>query len=172
MSLPRKLKNFNLFVDGGSFVGRIPELTLPKLTRKTEDYQGGGMRGPVKSCMGMETLEMEFTCGGYERDLLAKFGVTGVSGVLLRFAGALQADDSAAIPGIHGLEVVVRGYFEAIDFGTAKPQDKTEVKVSCALSYYKLTLDNRTLIEFDMVNMVEIIDGEDLAAADRIAMGL
>lgn len=51
MGLPRKIKNFALFQDGVSFLGQIPELNLPKLTRKTEDYQDGGMAAPIKSDM-------------------------------------------------------------------------------------------------------------------------
>ncbi|RBJ63771.1 phage tail protein, partial [Pseudomonas sp. MWU12-2534b] len=32
MALPSKLKNFNVFEDGVSFVGEVPEVQLPKLT--------------------------------------------------------------------------------------------------------------------------------------------
>ena len=38
--LPRILKNFNLFVDGRGYAGRVDEITLPKLTIKTEEFQG------------------------------------------------------------------------------------------------------------------------------------
>ncbi|MBJ9626117.1 phage major tail tube protein, partial [Burkholderia multivorans] len=34
MALPSKLKNFNVFEDGTSFVGEVTEIQLPKLTRK------------------------------------------------------------------------------------------------------------------------------------------
>jgi P2 family phage contractile tail tube protein len=47
MGLPRKIKNFATFVDGTNFVGEMPEVSLPKLARKTEDYRSGGMNAPV-----------------------------------------------------------------------------------------------------------------------------
>ncbi|WP_439587670.1 phage major tail tube protein [Hydrogenophaga sp.] len=169
MSLPRKLKNFNLFVNGVSFAGLVPEITLPKLARKTEEYQAGGMRGPVDSALGLEKLELQWTVAGYLREMLAQWGTTTSSGVLLRFAGALQSDDDA---GITSLEVVVRGYHKEIDPGTAKPGEKTEIKVTSALSYYRLSLNGVVVIEIDMVNMIEVIDGVDLAAAERLAIGL
>lgn len=36
MGLPRKLKNFNLSVDGTSYLGEATEFTQPKLTMKLE----------------------------------------------------------------------------------------------------------------------------------------
>ena len=47
MGLPRKLKNFALFVDGENYMGEVPEVTLPTLTRQMDDYRGGGMNMPV-----------------------------------------------------------------------------------------------------------------------------
>ena len=46
--LPKILKNFNVFVDGLGYAGRVEEITLPKLTIKTEEYQGAGMSAPVE----------------------------------------------------------------------------------------------------------------------------
>ena len=37
--LPKILKNFNVFVDGRGYAGKIDEITLPKLTIKTEEYR-------------------------------------------------------------------------------------------------------------------------------------
>lgn len=169
MALPKKLKNFNLFVNGLSYAGLVPEVTLPKLTRKTEDYQAGGMQGPVKQALGMEGLELQWTMGGFDRETLAQWGVTTVAGLLLRFAGALQQDDTGAIT---ALEVVVRGYHTEMDPGTAKAGDKTEIKITSALSYYKVSMNGVTVIEIDMVNSVYVVNGQDLAAAERLALGL
>ena len=47
MAIPKKLRLFTLFVDGTNHIGKIPSVTLPKVTRKTEDYQGGGRLGAV-----------------------------------------------------------------------------------------------------------------------------
>ncbi|TBM13922.1 phage tail protein, partial [Hafnia alvei] len=45
MGMPRKLKYLNLFNDGLSYMGVVSSVTLPKLTRKLENYRGGGMNG-------------------------------------------------------------------------------------------------------------------------------
>lgn len=169
MSLPRKLKNFVLFNDGISYMGEVEEVTLPKLTRKTEDYRSGGMNGPVELDFGMEGLKLEWTAAGFLRTLLNQWGTLTHDGVLLRFAGALQSDD---LPLATPLEVIVRGRHKEIDFGNAKPSDKTAIKVTSSLSYYKLSMDGQTVIEIDFVNMIEIVNGEDRLASVRLALGI
>jgi hypothetical protein len=168
MALPRKLKNFILFNDGRGYLGEVPEVTLPKLQRKMEDYQGGGMQGPIKLDMGMQGLELQWTAGGYLTDVFAQWGATKHDAVQLRFAGALQGDDGT----VSQLEVVVRGRHEEIDSGNAKAADKTELKIKTVLSYYQLRIDGTPIIEIDFVNMVEIVNGVDRLAAVRTALGI
>ena len=169
MGLPRKLKNFALFNNGVAHVGEVPEVNLPKLSRKLEDYRSGGMSGTVKLDFGMEAMEMEWTAAGYMKELFTQWGTLRHDGVMLRFAGALQADDSEEV---QALEVVVRGRHTEIDFGNAKPGDKSEFKVKTAASYYKLSIDNAVVIEIDLVNMVEIVGGIDRLEAVRAALGV
>ncbi|MDB7207927.1 phage major tail tube protein, partial [Escherichia coli] len=43
MAMPRKLKLMNVFLNGYSYQGVAKSVTLPKLTRKLENYRGAGM---------------------------------------------------------------------------------------------------------------------------------
>ena len=92
MSLPRKLKNMNLFNEGESYLGQIKTVVLPKLTRKMEDYRGGGMNAPLKIDMGMgdDGLVLESTFGGLDLLTLRQFGLEKVDGVYMRFAGLIN----------------------------------------------------------------------------------
>ncbi|WP_322029107.1 phage major tail tube protein [Paraburkholderia sp. J76] len=169
MALPSKLKGFNLFHNGENFAGKVPEITLPKLTRKMEDYQAGGMSGPVKVDFGQEAIQMEWTCGGLVKSVLTQYAALKHDAVLLRFAGGYQAEDSDKYDAI---EVVVRGRHSEIDLGNAKPKEDTAVKITTVASYYKLTVNGETIIELDFVNMIENINGTDLLQALRTAIGL
>ncbi len=169
MALPKKLKNFALFNDGNSYLGEVPEVTLPKLTRKTDDYRAGGMGGSIKLDFGMEGLEAEWTAAGYLRDMLAQWGVLKHDGVMLRFAGALQADDSESVV---ALEVIMRGRHTEVDFGKAEAGSKTEIKVKTALTYYKVSINGAPVIEIDLVNMIEMVNGADRLQAVRQALGV
>jgi len=169
MALPRKLKNMNLFNDGLSYVGEVAEVVLPSLERKMEEWRGGGMNGPVKTDHGQEAMSMEWTCGGLMEDALKQYGITTHDGVMLRFAGAYQRDDAADIDAV---EVICRGRHSKIDPGTAKTGEGSEFKVTTELSYYRLTINGVDIIEIDLINMIEIVDGVDRLADQRRAIGL
>ena len=168
MAMPRKLKNLNLFNDGDSYIGQIVEVKLPTLTRTMEDYRGGGMNGPIKIDQGQEAIELEWKCGGMMRGVLDQFGVAKHNQVMLRFAGAYQRDDTGQVDAV---EVVVRGRHEEIDGGTGKAGEDTEFSVKTACSYYKLSIAGATVIEIDVQNMVEIVNGVDRLAEQRRAIG-
>lgn len=55
MAVPKHLRFFTLFVDGENEVGKVTSVTLPKLTRKTDSYRGGGMMGAVSIDLGLTT---------------------------------------------------------------------------------------------------------------------
>lgn len=169
MALPRKLKHMNLFEDGISYVGQVDEVELPKLTRKLEEFRAGGMNAPLHADHGMEAMSMSFTIGGINDITLRKFGTPTHDGVLLRFAGSYQRDDTGAVSAV---EVVGRGRYKEIDLGSAKSGDNSSQKAELVLSYYKLTIDNEEIIEIDIINMIEIVDGVDHLAAHRNALGI
>ena len=171
MALPRKLKHLNLFLDGENWIGVAEEYTPAKLAMKLEAYRGGGMPGAAHINMGLDdgALDTEFTFGGYEAALFKKQHQAKIDGVMLRFAGSFQRDDTAQVSSV---EIVQRGRIKEMDNGNYKVGDNSTMKVSMENSYYKVTVDNEVIIEIDTVNMVENVNGEDMMAAHRTAIGL
>lgn len=172
MALPRKLKNLNVFVDGQAYAGETEEITLAKLTRKFESYRSGGMPGAVQVDMGYDdsALDVEFTLGGVNVDMIGKQGAQTIDGIQLRFAGAIQRDDTGEVQSI---EVVCRGRFKEFDPGTYKPGDSSTTKVTMINTYYKLIIDGQVIREIDLVNVIDKRpDGTDAMAEIRQAIGL
>lgn len=169
MALPKKLKYLNLFNNGNSYLGLVSSLTLPKLTRKLENYRGGGMSGSVAVDFGLDddALTLEWSIGGLDELVLQQWGST--SDIPLRFAGSLQRDDTGDVSAV---EVMMRGRHKEFDFGEYKQGEDTETKVTTQCTYFKLTIDGKELIEIDTVNMVEIVNGVDRLAEHRTALGL
>ena len=169
MALPRTLKNFNVYGDGNSYRGLVPSITLPKLTRKTDEYRAGGMNAPIEDDMGMEKLELSYTKGGFDDTEFRSFGAATVDANMVRFSGAYQQADTGLVDAV---DVIVRGRIKELDSGDAKPGDRGEQKQTLSLSYYKLVVNGRTIVEIDVLAMIEIVDGVDMLAAQRAAAGL
>lgn len=169
MALPSVLKNFNVFNEGVSHMGLVEEIKLPDLKRKMEKFRGGGMDGEVDVDLGQEALEAESTYGGIMPDILKQYGCVGVAGKMLRFAGAYVADDTCETQAV---EVVMRGRHTEISPGSAKGGDKNKFVVKSSLSYYKLSIGGKEVIEIDLLNFIFKVDGNDQLEAQRKAIGL
>lgn len=167
MALPALLKNMNLFNEGQSWLGEVSAVTIPKLTRKLDDYRGAAMDGPVKYDMGSEALEQEATYGGPMRAILRQFGHTSASGVYQRFVGFYQDDATGRTATV---EITTRGRHEEMEFGDQKPGEPGEFKVKSVLTYYRLDWDGVTEIEIDLLNMVFTVGGVDRLAEMRAAL--
>ena len=161
-------KNLTLNVDGRGYAGQLESFSAPKLTLQTEDYRAGGMDAPIKLTMGMEGLEASFSMHSYNREQLALFGVQEGAFLPITVREVLESWDGTITPVVH----VMRGKFTEIDPGESKPGELAPIAYSVALSYYRMTHGGRVIHEIDVENMVRTINGTDVLAGQRAALGL
>jgi P2 family phage contractile tail tube protein len=165
---PQRLTNFVAFADGKGYVGLVPELNLPKLTLKTEEYRGGGMDTPVAVVTGTEKLEASFTLAEYNAAVLSLWGIAPGADKQFVFRGAMQRQGEDA----QAIVATIGGRIKELDPGTWKAGDQASLKVSIAVTYYRLTINGADVIEIDVVNMKRIINGVDQLASQRAALGI
>ncbi|WP_185234486.1 phage major tail tube protein [Teredinibacter franksiae] len=165
--IPKVLKNFNLFVDGRGYAGRVDEVTLPKLSLKTEEFKGGGMDVPIELDMGMNKLECDLTISEYDVEIIKMFGLREGAQVPLTMRGGLDGES-----GVTPVVINITGAWRDLDFGGWKAGEKAPLKVSVAARYYRLEIDGTELVEIDAENMVRKINGADQLEAMRSALGM
>ncbi|CCG09706.1 phage major tail tube protein [Pararhodospirillum photometricum] len=168
--LPRVLKNFNVIVDGHPMAGVAEELELPDLDRKMDEYRGGGMLGEVSLDLGLEKLSLTFTLAQFDLVVLNNWGVWGASGLGVRFLGAARADDDAGA--VEAIEVAGRGRWKKIELGSVKTGDRSKMKIEMPLTYYRYRSNSRDIIEIDLINNIERVNGTDRQATVNQAIGL
>ncbi len=165
---PRVLKNMNLFVDGRGYAGRVDEIELPKLTLKTEEHRAGGMDLPVEIDLGMEKLESTMTISDFDPEVFRLFGLLDRQDTPITVRGAIQRQGEPAQPVV----IAMRGGWKEIDSGTWKPGDKSTLKVSAALNYFRLSINAQEVVEIDAKNMLRRIGGTDQLASIKNAIGI
>lgn len=169
MALPRIMKDFNLFGDGHNWQGLIPTLTLPELSRRMVEYEGGGMEGPIEVDLGQEMISFEWTPGGLLPEIFDSYGSPIHSAAMLRFVGSYESDEDGEVKHV---EIVVRGRHKTIGMGEASKGDANTQSVTTTCSYYKLTIDGEDKIEIDLPGYVFMVNGKDRLAERRKALGL
>ncbi|MGY3286282.1 P2 family phage contractile tail tube protein [Pseudomonas fulva] len=166
--IPETLANTNLFVDGVSFQGDVPSLTLPKLTLKTEEHRAGGMDIGIELDMGMEKMEANFTTTGVRKESLKFFGLADGNAFNGTFRGSFKGQRGAT----KAVVVTLRGLLKELDMGDWKAGDKAEVKHGIAVTYYKLEVGGELIYEIDPIGMKRVINGTDQLASQRSDLGL
>lgn len=161
-------KNLNLFVDGRGYAGQVEEFNAPKLALKLEEFRAGGMNAPVELTMGMEKLECDFSLISYDKDVLSLFGVSEGFTVPFVAREALESLDGTVTAVVH----TMNGKIKEIDPGTSKSGDKSSLKITMSLTYYKLEHGGTVVQEIDVENMIQSVNGTDALAATRAALGI
>ncbi|WP_438442335.1 phage major tail tube protein [Kluyvera georgiana] len=158
MAIPAKLRLFTCFVNSVNNIGKVTSVTLPKLTRKTDDYQGGGMIGSVGVDLGLDSgaLDATMVVGGLVQGLLLEYG-GDLDGTLIRFTGEYYTSGESLI-----VDVEMRGKFTEIDGGESKQGEDTSVTYAIKNTYYKLSIDDKPIWEIDLLNFVYKRNGENI----------
>lgn len=169
--IPEKLINFKVYQDGDDLLG-VSDVTLPKLEAVTETVKGAGIAGEIDSPtighFGSMEVELNWRSLVKRNIVLAK--PTGVS---LDLRGAVQVIDSATntlkpVP----VKVVLRGMTKNTDLGKLEMGATTDTKNTIEVSYIKIDVDSKTVLELDKYNYIFRIDGEDFLSDVRTALGM
>ncbi|OJY65511.1 MAG: phage major tail tube protein [Sphingobium sp. 66-54] len=171
MGLPSVLKNMNMFLNGVTCVGEIPEVTVPPLARKMENYRGGGLDGTLAIDLGMadDPITFEWKPGGLMERVYDGFGGATIDSEMIRWVGAHQDDGTGQMKAV---EITVRGRHSSIEDGTQKPGELGERTVTTLCSFYQMTIDGREKIYIDVPNMICRVNGVDRLAQSRAILGI
>ncbi|NNC24251.1 phage major tail tube protein [Salinisphaera sp. USBA-960] len=169
MALPHKLKDFNLYGDSNSWQGQVKSLTTPELSRNVTSYRAGGMDAEVELDMGQQVIEFQWTIAGVLAEIYNEYGSPVHDATQRRFVGSYESDEDGTIKAV---EIVVRGRDKTIGGADSSPGDDSDTQITTTCSYYKLTIDDETIIEIDGPGMVFNVRGEDRMADRRAALQL
>ncbi|WP_096852435.1 phage major tail tube protein [Escherichia coli] len=158
MAVPKKLRVFTVYIDGENKLGQVTSFPPPRLSRKTESFRGAGMPGSVAVDFGLDdgALDLSFSVGGTDSHLFSRYA-GALDEVRLRFSGEYYSD-----AGIEYVDIEVRGRITEIDMGEAKQGEDTGHSYTMKNTWYRLSVDDREKIEFDVLNFIWRIDGKDV----------
>ena len=166
---PRKITNFNAFVDGIGYAGLVTTAKMPNIMLQTERHRGAGQDGGTPIDLGQEDMQSSLTFAEWRAEVLQLVGrsdarltlrPTQTSGA----AGGFEAD--AFICTLGGLWTGI----EFADLGAGKG-DVTQT-ATLEADFLRMVYRGNELCEIDIKAGKRVIGGVDQLAAARSAMGI
>lgn len=157
------VNRFNAYKNGKQLIGVAGELNLPEITNLTDTMEGAGTGGNMDiPVIGLiEDMEMEIAFMSLCEDVFSIMDPTESANITLN--GGLQGTDSGTgMVKYQQISISVRGMLKKFTPGTMKAGGKMGSSVTLGLSYYKVVMDGKTMLEIDRFNGVYIINGKDV----------
>ncbi len=161
MLIPTVLINFNMYGESHKFLGVSPETTLPNFEYLTETIDGAGIGGEIEEAIegSFGSLETETTfqnIGTEMFDYITHTGMIVYRGSMQMTNTATQTNDSQSIV------FTTKGKVKSFDLGTLKKGGKGEPKIVREITYCKLTIGGKNVLELDKYNLIWKLNGVDL----------
>ena len=166
VKMPRSLKNFNLFVEGIGYAGRIEKFTPPPINIKTDEHLCGGFDTPVTIDLGVEKLVGKMVFAEWSPEQIELISSVNSSTSIIAY-GALNDDVS---PDVTPVSIEMRGKITQFDAGTWAVGDKSKSKFSIVCNYLKIMTGPSVNVEIDVFNMKRLIGGVDQVEEIRAAI--
>lgn len=169
MPIIEKILNANVYLDDVNFVGRATEVDLSSVKVKTSDHQTLAMVGPLELFQGIEKLECKIKWAAFNAEVLAKF--TPTKAVKLTIRVAQQQYLASSVINTGQVRAIMVGRIRETNPGTVKAGEGS-LETTWSVDYFRKTVDGRDVIEIDIPNYRYVVDGEDIYASVRSALGV
>lgn len=164
-----KVTNARVYINGTDFIAKAEEVDLPKVKFKTTETKGLALIGETDLPTVLDKLEARIKFNSIYPDFVAyasdPFKVHTI--IIKAPVGVYTQEGTQFKP----LKAEIRGVFKEFDVGKMKKGDSAEAEASIAVHYFKLEFDNREIYEVDVLNNILKIEGKDVLAEYRAALG-
>lgn len=165
-----RLTNANIYLDGGSLLGRAEEITLPTLKAKMAEHKALGMVGTIESFAGFEKMEGKIKWSSLYPEVLKKTANPFTS-VQLQVRGSLEVYTSAGRQTEKPVVVMLTAIFKSLPAGAFKQHDNVEVESEFSCTFMKITVGGEDIVEFDALANIYKAGGDDVLANYRSNIG-
>lgn len=169
--VPERLINFRVYAEGNDLLG-IANVELPSLEAMTDTVSGAGIAGevetPILGHYGSMTLTLSWRTISAD---LTRLAVQKAHALDLR--GVMQEHNASTgefekVP----VRISVRAIPKNVELGSFEVGAATDSSSEFEVTYIKIVVNNREVVEIDKYNFIAKFDGEDKLADVRKGLGL
>lgn len=170
--IPEKIINYKLYVDGQASPSAMVDVDLPDIKYMSESLEGAGIAGVIDSPTLGHTDSL--TLGLNIRTFISDdFKLLKQKAYTLELKAANQSyDQSNGKITVGSISIMAKGIPTGFTLGKLAVGKPSDSKREFSLTYLKIECDGKKVLEIDKVNMINDIDGEDMLAEVRAAIGM
>ena len=161
--IPELINNFNVYKNGNMFAGVSGAVTLPNLDAITQEISGAGILGSYETgivgMFGSMTQEVPFRI--LENDVFSLMDPSTPVNLTFRASEQSTVKATGTID-YKGMRVVEKGRMKSFTPGKLEIGKQMDASVTLELLYILIEIGGKTMLEYDKLNSVFIVDGVDL----------
>jgi P2 family phage contractile tail tube protein len=166
-----KIFNGNVYVDGTSnLLGKASEITLPDIAVETDEHMALGMIGKVSLPTGLALMEAKIKWAGFYAEQLVN-GANPFQAHKLQVRASVESYEAEGRVEETPLVVLMTCRWKKTPLGVIGAQAATEYEEELTVTYVKVTLGGKELIEVDVLENVWKVNGVDILAQYRKNIG-
>ena len=163
-NIPSKIHSYNLYNDdlGGRFFAVGDECTLPDFEALTETLSGAGILGELDDPAPghFSNMQMEIPFRVLDEEPVSLMDTTKAVKLTLRGAQQTLSDEGDTV--FRSMRVVVRGKCATLKSGTVKAATAMSSSVTLNITYIKIEVNDKELVELDKLNGILKNNGVDI----------
>lgn len=169
--IAEKLTNFSAYLEGDIWLG-LTDVELPSLDAMTETVKGAGISGeidtPVIGHYGSMSVKLNWRTVSFEAIRLSEQKIHAID-----FRGSQQILNAGTGVYEHQqVKVTVRAIPKATTIGKFEPGSTTGTTNDLELTYIKMEIDGKRILEIDKTAFISFVGGNDPMEQVRKNLGM
>lgn len=166
-----RLTNANVYMDGGSLLGRVETINCPTIAFKQAEHKALGLMGTTEYFSGIDKMEGSIKWTSYYGEVLKKLS-NPFQAIRLQVRGNLETYEGGSRTGQSRAVVFLTITPKNFPLGNFVQHDNVELDTNYGCTYVRLEIDGQTITEVDVEANILKVDGVDLLADYRQNLGL
>lgn len=167
-----RLTNANVYLEGGSQLGRAEEVTLPELVAKSAEHKAIGLVGSLELPSGIDKMSMKIKWNSVYPEVLRQTANI-YQALRMQVRSSLEVYSSEGREEEVPVVVHVRGTFKKTPLiGGFKQHDNVENEQEVNVTYVMVEIGGEEIVEIDVLANIYKVDGEDLLENYRRNLGI
>lgn len=168
-NVPEVVNNFNAYLDDGQkenvLVGVTGSVELPNFDAITEEITGAGILGSYEASIPghYSSIAQTIPFRILDSDIFSLMNPSSPVTLTLRAASQSTVKESAKLA-YNKMKIVMKGRLKSFTPGTLEQGKQMNASVTLEVLYVLIQIDDETKLEYDKLNSVFKVNGNDLLA--------